>query len=181
MKKATKAVRNKLNKKYLIIPSLLLVSLVVVMGGISFIGRSGSNEITTTLGTLSPPLERLVASLQVIPGPGIGAEQGLFDVILTIPAESISLSPGEELLFSVELTNFGTEQTEIDITYLIIQANGGDIVYIEHEKRVVENEVQFLKAIQLQDLPFGIYKAYIHLLYANATATASGEFNVEWK
>lgn len=178
-----KPAKKALDKKYVVIPGLLAVALVLLVGGISFLGDNSSNIITTSLGTEPSPLQRLTPALRSVPGLGSGAGQALFDVTLTIPQNSVSLSPGEELLLSVELTNFGLEPTEADLTYIISRAQGGEIVYIEHEKRPVEQEDHFLKTIALQDLPFGIYKVYVHVLYANGTATgtASGEFNAEWK
>ena len=171
-----KKVEGKNGKKKFHLYSLIGV-MVVLFIGIVYFSNNSSGGLTTYLGA---PTALAVANptLKVLPSLGEGAGSALFDVVLTVPEQSKSLRPGEELLVSVELTNFGEQLTNAEITYIITRVDGGEMVFIEHESKVVKAQDQFLKTLALQELPLGKYYVYVHLLYGESTATASGEFTV---
>lgn len=101
----------------------------------------------------------------------------LFDIILTIPDDEILLR--ENLLISVELTNFGSAgKTDVELTYIITDSFG-NVVLIEHEKRVVETQLSFLKEINLpNDLGYGNYNLLVEMLYSDTSALASKSFKI---
>ena len=102
----------------------------------------------------------------------------LFDIILTIPEKSREIESGEDLLISIELINFGGPgETNVSIAYIITNSKG-DIILIEHEKRVVETQASFLKTIDFPDLSYGKYKLFVEMLYSNTSAITTGEFKV---
>lgn len=155
-----------------------LVGIMAVLSvGVVYFSGSSFGGLTTYLGA---PTALAVAnpSLKVLPSLGERTGSALFDVVLTVPEKSKLLNPGKELLISVELTNFGEQSTDVDISYLITRADGGEIIFIEHESRTVKVQDQFLKTLALQELPLGKYHVYVHLLYGESTATASGEFMI---
>ena len=117
--------------------------------------------------------------VKIILGKAEAIGNALFDIILTIPEKSRELTPGEDLLTSIELINFGDPgKTNISINYIITNSKG-DIVLIEHEKRVVETQDSFLKTIDLPDkLKYGNYRLFAEMLYSNTSAVATGEFRV---
>ncbi len=156
--------------------SLIGVMVVVFIGAV-YLSNSSFSGVTSYLGA---PTALAVAnpSLKVLPSLGVGAGSALFDVILTVPEQSKSLRPGEELLVSVELTNFGEQLTNTEIIYIVTRVDGGEMIFIEHESKEVKVQDQFLKTLALQELPLGKYYVYVHLLYGESTATASGEFIV---
>jgi hypothetical protein len=155
------------------VPTILGITLLVLMGGISFMGEGG---ITMLYG--ADTSTNIITKLQAIPSLGQGVNGALFDVTLTLPDRSKNIISGNELLFSVELTNVGNVPTEVDLTYIINRKDGGQMVFIEHEKGEVETQKQFLKRLQLHPLPPGRYILYTHMLYGESTATASEEFFV---
>ena len=163
-------------KRHFHLYSLIGVMAVLFVGAV-YLSNSSFGGMTTYLGA-PPALARTDPTLKVLPSLGTGTGFALFDIILTIPEKSQVLSPGEELLLSVELTNFGEQLTTAKITYIITRADGGEIVFIEHESKEVKAQAQFLKTLALQELPLGKYYIYAHLLYGESTATASGEFTV---
>lgn len=166
----------KLNKKYVYVPVLIIIVFILSVWVASLM--PGLRGVTMSMGAGVPTLKGITTSLKAIPTLGAGENGALFDVILNVPEKSKALSPGDGLLISVELNNVGSQKTDTLLTYIVTREDGGDIVYIEHEHRAVETQDQFLKTIDLQELPFGEYKIYLHMLYANATATASGEFKI---
>lgn len=102
----------------------------------------------------------------------------MFDVKLSIPEKYKLISPGEDVSVIVELINFGeAEKTNVSISYIVTNARG-DIVLMEHEKKVVEPQMSYLKTIDLPYLESGNYKLFVELLYSNRSAIANGEFNV---
>jgi hypothetical protein len=102
----------------------------------------------------------------------------LFDIVVTVPEESIHLQNGQPLLVTVELTNFGRPgETNVTLTYLIAGDNGR-LALIEHEKRVVETQQSFLKTLALPGVAPGQYHLYVELLYSNASAIGTSQFRV---
>jgi len=102
----------------------------------------------------------------------------LFDIILTIPEKSKLIEPGEELLVSIELINFGGPgRTPVAISYIITDSDG-NLVLIEHEDRIVLTQMSFLKTIELPELPRDNYKLFVEMLYSNTSAITTGEFRV---
>jgi hypothetical protein len=168
------------SKEYIYLTIFVAFAFFFLIGGFSmssFLG-SESNALTTVVGTENTPLEGVTSELKTIPGLGQGTEGALFDIILTIPDQYRILNPGQEFLVSVELTNFGSTQTDAAITYIVTRARTGDIVYIENEDRTIYAQEEFLKQLQLQRLPAGKYKIYVHMLYGDAAATTSREFKI---
>jgi len=82
-------------------------------------------------------------------------------------------------LVSIDLINFGGPgKTNVSLAYIITNSEG-DIVLIEHEKRIVETQDSFLKTIDLPDeLKYGDYKILVEMLYSNTSAVTTGEFRV---
>src|SRR3989338_1658101 len=147
---------------------ILVVGVFLLIGGISLLSNSG-NKVTSFLDSNPTSLRDIIPSLKTVPSLGANADGALFDISLTIPEKSQSLSPEEELLLSIELTNIGSQETNVALTYLITRKEGGEIVYIEHENRMVQTQDQFLKSLLLQELPAGNYYVYVHILYNDAT------------
>lgn len=179
MKKKTtrKTKKEKFNRKKVYLSSVGVLVAIFLIGVVSF-SNGGDNKITMLTGSsVASSLSDTLTAIKVIPTLGIDSGEALFDVTLTIPEKSEVIHPGDSLLLSVELVNFGTN-TDTSITYIVTKEKGGDIVYVEHEDRVVEAQDQFLKTLELQELPYGNYNVYAHLLYGEATAIASGEFMV---
>lgn len=152
----------------------VLIAVILFLGVISFFGDRGS--LTTYLKMDS--VAATSTALKSIPSLGAGTQAALFDVKVTVPDQSKVLAAGNELLLSVELTNIGSQKTDALITYIVTKEDGGEMVFIEHETKVVETQAQFLKSLALQSLPPGKYRIYVHLLYGQSTATSSDEFKV---
>ncbi|MBU0459549.1 MAG: hypothetical protein KKH52_04985 [Nanoarchaeota archaeon] len=179
-KKVKKRGQKEPKKSYRHMFGLIGIILLLFVGVVFFADDSESSFLTTAVD--SPTVLAISnPTMKVFPSLGAGVTSALFDVVLKIPVEKQLLVPGEELLFSVGLTNFGQAQTEAKISYIITRGDGGEIVYLEHEDRLVETEAEFLKILPLQELPYGTYNIYVHLLYDEATATASGKFTVGTK
>ena len=150
-----------------------LFAVVVLLGIFSLLGSKGITSVVQV-----PAAEGITTALKSFPAVASGIQPGLFDITVTIPEQSRVLKSGEPLQAAISLTNLGVQKTEATLTYLVIREDGGELVYIEHEKKTVETQEQFFKTIPLQKLPPGAYRLYAHLLYGEATATASEEFQI---
>ncbi len=106
------------------------------------------------------------------------SNNALFDIRLSIPKISREITMGENLLVSIDLINFGDPgKISTSISYIITNSNG-DIILIEHEKKVVETQTSHIKVIDLPDLSSGNYKLFVEVIYFNASAIAVEEFKV---
>jgi len=115
---------------------------------------------------------------KIITGETNPTGNALFDIKLTIPEKYKVISSGENISIIVDLTNFGEAgKTNVSLTYIITNSKG-DIVLIEHEKKVIETQMSYFKTIDLPYLERDNYKIFIEMLYSNTSATANGEFNV---
>nr|MCK4930262.1 hypothetical protein [Nanoarchaeota archaeon] len=164
----------KLSKKISIGIGLTIIMAFAFLAFTNIIEGEDSS-ITTYLGeqtkiaSLLPPLKLILEKTR-------STSNALFDIILTIPEKSKRISPGENLLISIELINFGGPgKTDVSISYIITN-DEGDVVLIEHESRVVETQTSFLKEIDLPALKYGVHKVLVELLYSNTSAVATGEF-----
>ncbi len=164
-----------LNKKMTIgLGSSALIILIVTFVSVG-IGGGDLGSITTYVKSETQE-KGLFHSVKIILEATEAIGDALFDVILTIPEKSREIEPGEDLLISIELINFGGPgETNVSIAYIITNSKG-DIVLIEHEKRVVETQASFLKTIDIPDLSYGNYKLFVEMLYSNTSAIATGEF-----
>jgi len=133
-------------------------------------------SLGTKVASASSPL---AVTMKAVPALASDGEGSLFDVVMTIPEKMRTIRSGEDLLISMEMINFGESgHTDTELTYIITKEDGGDVVYLEHEERIVETQDQFLKYLELGNLQHGNYKVYAMLVYDNSTATASSEFEV---
>ena len=166
----------KLSKKIIIgISSTVVITLVMFVGiGIE---KEGLSALTTYSGDETQAnKEQTYLPIKIILGKTEPASNALFDIIVTIPEDSREVIPGENLLLSIELINFGEPgKTNVSINYIITNSKG-DIVLIKHERRVVETQLEFLNEIDLPDLKYGNYKLFVELLYSNTSAIATDEF-----
>lgn len=156
-----------------------LVAAILVLGafGVSVSSGlfSGGIESVTMLGTGEINVEHKAAKIIPFSSEKTGA---LFDLVLTIPEKSKYLKSGDDLLVSLELTNFGGPgKTPTMITYIITN-DAGEIVMIEHENREVETQSSFLKEIDLPEGMYGSYKIFVEMLYSDTSASAQDEFRV---
>jgi hypothetical protein len=116
--------------------------------------------------------------ITIMSGATVVETTALFDIALNIPKEFVKGNPENVFIISVALTNFGSEgPKDVSLAYIIIDSKG-DVVFIEHENRIVETHSSFLKTLDLPDLKQGEYQLYSELLYYNATAIASGKFKI---
>ena len=159
-----------MDKRYVII-------LLIVILGIVFLPLE---DLSVTMYMPPEPgflLKKLTNFVKIIPAQKEAEGDALFDIILTIPEKSKFIESGEKLLISVELLNFG-QPGKINVTLNYIVTNSfGDLVFIEHENRVVETQISFLKELDLPKLR-GRHKLFVELLYSNTSAIASEEFTV---
>lgn len=164
--------KGKITRK--ITPIIITIAIFAAFGLVFQSGMfSGGMDAVTMFGNGEPAKRQAIT--KIIPSQKEGVGNALFDIILTIPEKSKVISSDENLLISVELVNFGKEsKTDVDIAYIITNGEG-DVVLIEHEKRVVQTQDQFLKEIKLPDT-YGKHKILVELLYSNTSAITSGEF-----
>lgn len=158
---------------------LFLFLFAVFLTGILF--SESPPTITTFVrvdGGLPSFAEALAPIVRIITGPTGPGTQALFDIALEIPPRSAEVTSGKNLLISVALTNFGSgELTNISLNYIVTNSRG-DVVFIEHEKNVVETQYSFLKALELPNLNKGQYQVFAELLYSNTSAIASEKFKI---
>lgn len=159
----------------------LAVFLALAIGVFMSTGTNGGDAsgVTSYIKAKIPVSERLFVPVKIILEKAEAIGNALFDIILTIPEKSREITPGEDFLVSIELLNFGGPgKTNVSISYIITNSVG-DVVLIEHEKKVVETQQSFLKTIDLPDeLTYGDYKLFVEMLYSNTSAVATGEFRV---
>jgi len=153
----------------------LAVFLALAIGVFMSTGTNGGDAsgVTSYIKAKIPVAERLFVPVKII------LEKAEADIILIIPEKSKEITPGEDFLVSIELLNFGGPgKTNVSMSYIITNSVG-DVVLIEHEKKVVETQQSFLKTIDLPDeLTYGDYKLFVEMLYSNTSAVATGEFRV---
>lgn len=155
--------------------STILIGLIVTLVGIGSGGRD-IEGITVFVKSEIQEKGLFYLPVKIILEVAEAIGDALFDIVLTIPEKSREIESGEDLLISLELINFGGPgETDVSIAYIITNSKG-DIVLIEHEKRVVETQVSFLKTIDIPDLSYGKYKLFVEMLYSNTSAIATGEF-----
>jgi len=166
----------KLSEKIIIGISFTIVITLVMFVGIG-VKKEGLRAFTTYSGDETQANEeQTYLPIKIILGKTEPASNALFDILATIPEGSREIIPGEDLLLSIELINFGEPgKTNVSINYIITNSKG-DIVLIEHERRIVETQLSFLKEIDLPDLKYGDYKLFVELLYSNTSAIATDEF-----
>lgn len=170
----------KLNTKIQIGISLT-VFLALAIGAFMNTGTDGEDlsSITTyPKGKIKAITEAVYMPIKIILEKAEAIGNALFDIVLTIPEKSREIIPEEDLLVSIELINFGGPgKTNVSLSYIITNSDG-DIVLIEHEKRIVETQDSFLKTIDMPDLKYGDYKILVEMLYSNTSAIATGEFRI---
>ncbi len=178
MKKIIKEAEKTGKRKFLAFTVLGLgmgfLVLVIIIG-------AGQNDfgITTYLGGNNTPIiESPNTFTKIITGETNPTSNALFDIKLSVPEKYRLISLGEDVSIVIELINFGeTEKTNVSISYIITNSEG-DVVLIEHEKKVVETQMSYLKTIDLPSLQSGNYKLFVEILYSNTSAIANGEFNI---
>jgi len=142
-----------------------------ITGDIMGITTYVESDIQVTREPYSLPVKIILEKIEAV-------GNALFDIILTIPGKSRGAISSEDLLISIELINFGEPgKTNVSIAYIITNSKG-DVVLIEHEKRVVETQTSYLKTIDLPDLESGYYILFVELLYSNTSAIATEEFTI---
>jgi hypothetical protein len=157
---------------------LFLVLFAAIGIALLFLGSPSFTTFLNSDGGLSLFSQGPLNPIKIISGITGAATKALFDIALTIPPESANINPGQSLLTSVALTNFGSEgQTNVSLTYIVTNSRGY-VVFIEHENRVVETQESFLKTLALPRLDSGEYHLFSELIYSNTSAIASGTFNV---
>lgn len=169
----------KLNKKIKIGAGLSVFFILAMLAFMNTgINMQDLGSITTYTKSEMPVKGPFYLPVKIILEKTKAISDALFDIILTIPEKSKEIISGEDLLVSIELINFGGPgETDVSINYIITNSEG-DIVLIEHEKRIVETQASFLKEIDLPDVMYGDYKLFVELLYSNTSAIATEEFKV---
>ena len=159
----------------------LAVFLILAIGVFMSTGTNGEDAsgITSYIKAKIPLSERLFMPVKIILEKAEAIGNALFDIVLIIPEKSREITPEEDLLVSIDLINFGGPgKSNVSLAYIITNSEG-DIVLIEHEKRIVETQDSFLKTIDLPDeLKYGDYKILVEMLYSNTSAVTTGEFRV---
>ena len=155
---------------------LLLVTVVVALGAVTFLVSPGESPTSFVQSSLA---EKVASLPLIIREQTAQALKALFDLHITILPEQKTRSVGQPLSFSVELLDIQSSgAVPITLNYLVTNEKG-DVVYIEHEQKVVETQSSFLKELRLPQLSPGQYKLYVELLYSDKSAAARDEFKVE--
>ena len=161
----------------------IIVVLAVTFVGLSMGGglmkRGDLSSITTYVESENPVKELFNGPVKIIREATEAIGDALFDIILTIPDKSRQIKPNEDLMLSIELINFGSHgKTDVSLAYIITNSYG-DVILIEHQDKVIQTQASFIKEIDLPEkLTYGTYKIFIEMLYSNASAIATGEFEV---
>ncbi|MBW2988784.1 hypothetical protein KY358_00535 [Candidatus Woesearchaeota archaeon] len=180
-KKAEKKRQYK-KKKSILMPllpwavSFILGALIGFGGGVQSI--TGSFGLISTYVEVPPGAFEAAKPVRIVSWQKESTGDALFDISLTIPAESRRLAPYETLLVQLDLINFGGPgRTDTSISYIITNSFG-DILTIEHERRAVETQESFFREIDVSNLQYGDYTLFVEMLYSNTSAIASGEFSI---
>lgn len=179
MKQINKETKHIGKSKVLTFVTLTLIVGFLIAVSILIMNQSGFS-VTTYLGEKENTLIQEISTTftKIITGETNPTGNALFDIKLTISEKYKLINSGQNISIIVDLTNFGEAgKTNVAISYIITNSKG-DIVMIEHEKKVVETQMSYLKTLDLPYLESGNYKIFIEILYSNASATANGEFNV---
>ncbi len=113
---------------------------------------------------------------------GVQAKNALFDIKLSIPSEFSIVSPGDDVIGTINLYNLGeTGRIDTAITYSIEDAQGNTIE-TEKETIAVETQASLLKTIKLpQDMKEGNYLLTITAEYNGKSAQSFAWFEVKQK
>ena len=108
----------------------------------------------------------------------IETKESLFDIKVNISKESLSILPGDNLTFEVNLYNLKKNDIETSIEYIIKNENG-EIITQEKEIVLVKEEETFIKTLKTPEsiLP-GKYVLYIKVSYNGKIASSSELFSV---
>ena len=139
-------------------------------------GGSSSSKKTTKPSAPSKP----EAETEEIPLPEPVHKPGvLFDVSLNIPEKYRKLLPGQELvaeIYAINVKSLGSVTVKVEHT---IKNKEGEVLFQEVETKVIENEIKYLKSVQLsKDILPGAYMFFTEVKYENDTALAGYPFQV---
>lgn len=179
MKEKNKGAKKTGQSKIMTFVTFALVGGFLVLVGMIALNR-GSLPITTYLGERTTLITKGITNTftKIITGETNPSSNALFDITVTIPEKYKFIGQSDDISLIVELTNFGeAEKTIVSLSYIITNSQG-DLVLIEHEKKIVETQMSYLKTIDLPYLESGKYKLFVELLYSNTSAMANGDFDV---
>ncbi len=104
------------------------------------------------------------------------AETIPFNITITIPGNYSTVSPGEEFLFSIKLTNFGsTKRADVYLDYWIQNTNGKKI-FNAQETVAVETKASFTREITLPTkIEEGSYRVFAQVSYGEKCISTKGK------
>ncbi len=109
------------------------------------------------------------------------ASNNLFDVIVKIPQQFQTVSPGDELVASIKLINFGSAGNPVDvIVQYIVEDSTGKIIMQSSQTMAVATQLSVLKTFYINpDLPEGTYKFTARVPSKDIIATSADSFTVK--
>ncbi len=108
----------------------------------------------------------------------VESKQALLDLYLDILEDPAVFSPGEEIVAEIYAFNIVNRETEIELSYSIVNENG-DVLFEESEKMKITNFINTTKRITLPDgFPKGNYVLRVTSSYQGKTASSSELFIV---
>ncbi len=138
-------------------------------------GSSSGKKITKPTEPSAEVLEEITEKLpEPVHKPGV-----LFDVSVNIPEKYRKMLPGETLIGEISLINIKKIGiVPVRIEYLLKDA-GENTLFQSYETKVVENEITYLKELELpDDLKPGHYMFFIKVKYEEDIALAGYPFEV---
>jgi hypothetical protein len=105
----------------------------------------------------------------------------LFDVLVRIPSQFRTVQPGDDLIASIQLINFGSAGKPVDVeVQYIIQDDSGNVVMQSSETVAVATKLSLLKSFRISpQIKQGSYQLLVRVPSQNIIATASDKFEVK--
>ena len=108
----------------------------------------------------------------------IKSEKSLFDIMLYISDDKKTISAGDKLTSQITLKQAGlVAKEDVTLNYEIKDFSGNTYIK-ESETVMVENQKQFIKEFQTQNLPVGEYVLNAQVVYSGGIAPSSTHFVV---
>lgn len=142
---------------------------IMVSGSLDFYIMPGS--------PVKQPAQNNLRPNTIIPNNG----GNLFDVLVKIPQEFKTMAPGDDLVTSIKLINFGSagNPVDVEVQYTIEDSQGG-VILQSSETVAVATQLSFLKTFSTNpDLKTGSYKITVRVPSKDLIAASADSFDIK--
>lgn len=142
------------------------------------VAESGQFDFFIKQGALAKSVLSLPQHLTIV---DLGNGGNLFDVLVKIPEQFKYLPPGDDMIATIKLINFGSAGHPVDVgVQYTIEDSGGKVVYQTSETLAVATQISIVKTFHTnQEFKEGIYKLTVRVPSKDIIATSADTFAIK--